>query len=485
MILQKMLLKIKPLKSIINKQVASVVLLLLAFQVTIAQEIIKDEESVSEKIQDSVKAGQRIKVDGVAAVVGDYVVLSSDIDKEFAQIRAAGGSIKDITRCKLFGKLLEDKLYAHHAIQDSITVNELEIRNRISQQIEAFIAQAGTMEELLKIYNKDSEQALKDEMFEINKNGQLAARMQQKIVEDIEVTPEEVRQFFNDIPEDERPIFGTELNVAQIVVIPEVSEEEEQKAINQLKKFKEEIENGSSFASKVVLYSDDVQSRRNGGKYTLNRNRPRFVKEFRETAFSLQEGEISDPIKTIFGYHMIQKLKERGQEIDVRHILIRPEITPEAIAKAKQEIEDVRAKIIAGEISFADAAREVSDEEETKYEGGKLVNPVTQDFNFELTKMEPDLYAQIQDLEEGQVSLVLQDEDRMNPIKFKILTVANRIDEHEADFSRDYLKIKRLALQDKQFKAIEKWQEEKINDTYVKINGEHRECEFNGNWLKN
>ncbi|MDT0559447.1 peptidylprolyl isomerase [Ichthyenterobacterium sp. W332] len=472
------------LKSIINKQSLTLLVLAISFQTVFAQEIIKDE-TPQVQVKDSIKSGSRVKVDGVAAVVGDYVVLSSDIDKEFAQIRAAGGSIKEFTRCELFGKLLEDKLYAHHAIQDSITVNELQIRDRISQQIEAFIAQAGTMDELLKIYNKDSEQALKDEMFEINKNGQLAAEMQRKIVSDIEVTPEEVRQFFNDIPKDERPIFGTELNVAQIVIIPEVSEAEEQKAINQLKQFKEDIEGGSSFASKVVLYSDDIPSRKNGGKYTLNRNRPRFVKEFRETAFSLQEGEISDPVKTIFGYHMIQKLKERGQEIDVRHILIRPEITSDAIAKAKQKLEDVRAKIVAGEISFADAAREVSDEDETKYEGGKLTNPVTQDFNFELTKMQPELYAQIQNLNDDEVSLVLQDEDRINPIKFKILTVTNRIDEHEADYSRDYLKIKNLALQDKQFKAIEKWQKEKINDTYVKINGEHRDCEYNGNWLKN
>ncbi|WP_353779534.1 peptidylprolyl isomerase [Winogradskyella sp. 3972H.M.0a.05] len=450
-----------------------------------AQEII-EEKSETKKVNDSVKTEGRIKVDGVAAVVGDYVILDSDIDKEYAQIRAAGGSIKDFTRCQLFGKLLEDKLYAHHAIQDSITINELEIRNRISQQIEAFIAEIGDMKKLLEFYNKDSEEALREEMFEINKNGQLAAEMQRKIVDDIEVTPEEVRQFFNSIPEDERPFFGTELNVAQIVVIPEITEEEEQKVIKQLKQFKADIEdNGSSFASKVVLYSDDVPSRKNGGKYTLNRNRPRFVKEFREVAFTLQEGEISDPVKTIFGYHLIQKLKERGQEIEVRHILLRPEITTQAVNKAREEIESVRQKIIDGEISFEDAAREVSDEEETKFEGGKLVNPLTQDFNFELTKMEPELYAQIQNLKDDEVSLVLQDEDRINRIKFKILTVTNRIDEHEADYSRDYLKIKRLALQDKQLKVIDEWQKEKIMDTYIKINGIHRDCDFNSNWLKN
>ena len=150
--------------------------------------------------------------------------LDSDIDKEFIQLQARGVSTADITRCQLFGKLLEDKLYAHHAIQDSITINELEIRSSIEQQISAFLeTKGGTMEELLEFYNKDSEQSLRDEMFELNKNAKLASDMQRKIVSEIEVTPEEVREYFNNIPEEERPTFGTELKVAQIVIIPEIS----------------------------------------------------------------------------------------------------------------------------------------------------------------------------------------------------------------------------------------------------------------------
>ncbi len=481
-----MQLKIINLKFSTKISTVFTVLALIAFSTINAQEIIEEKEDVKVK-KDSIKPGDRIKIDGVAAVIGDYVVLDSDIDKEIAQIKAQGGSTKDFTRCELFGSLLESKLYAHHAIQDSIVINELEIRNRIEQQISAFLAQAdGSMDRLLKLYNKDSEASLREDMFEINKNGQLAGKMQQKIVEDVEVTPEEVRQFFNDIPKDERPVFGTELNVAQIVVIPEIPEEEVQKVINQLKQFKADVEdNGASFTSKVVLYSDDIPSRKKGGLYALNRKQPRMVKEFRDVAFSLQVGEISEPFKTDFGYHIILKEKERGQEIDVRHILLRPKLTSAAVIAAKDKIEKVRQRIIDGEISFADAAREVSDEKETKFEGGKLMNPITQDFNFELTRMEPELYAQIQNLKDDEISFVLQDEDRINTIKFKILTVTNRIDEHEANFSRDYLKIKRLAETQKQLDAIDKWQKEKIMDTYIKINGEHRKCEFKGNWLKN
>lgn len=482
-------LKTINLKFITNSKYAIIICALLYLNVGTAQEIIEDQLVDNTAVSDTVKSNtQRIKVDGVVAVVGDFVVLDSDIDKEFLQLQARGVSTDKITRCELFGKLLEDKLYAHNAIQDSITVNELEIRSNIEQQISAFLEETnGSMDELLKFYNKDTEQGLREEMFEINKNQQLAYEMQRKIVEDIEVTPEEVREYFNSIPKEERPIFGTELKVAQIVIIPQITEEEKQKAINRLKEFKADIiENGASFTTKATFYSDDVGSRKTGGKLPpMNRNRPQMVKEFRDVAFSLEEGEISDPFETDFGYHIVYLEKIRGQEYDVRHILLRPEVTQDAIREAKTRIDTIRQRIVSGELKFADAARAFSDEKETRQDGGQLINPKTQDYGFELTKMDPELYAQIQNLKDNEVSLVLQDEDRINRIKFKILTVTDRINEHEADFAQDYLKIKNLTEQDKQYKEIGKWQDEKIKDTYININGEYRNCEFTSNWLKN
>ena len=449
-----------------------------------AQEIIEDqkEEVIVKKIRDSTTL---VKVDGVAAVVGDFVILDSDIDKQFAQLEASGVSTQDISRCQLFGKLLEDKLYIHHAIQDSIEVNDIEIRSYVDQQLEGFAEQIGSMDKLIAYYNKSSEQELRDEMYEINKNGQMASKMQQKVVEEIEVTPEEVRQFFNTIPKEERPLFGTELRVAQIVVVPETSKEETDKVINRLREFRTDVlENGSSFTTKAVLYSEDPGSKRTGGKYTLNKKRPRMTKEFREVAFSLEEGDISEPFKTDFGYHIILLEKVRGQEYDIRHILLRPKLTKDAITSAKEKLEKVRQSIVVGDVTFAEAAVEASDEKETKFDGGQLRNPETQDYNFELTKMDPELYAQIQKLKDNEVSPVYQDEDRVNPIKFKILTVTQRTDEHEAEFAKDYLKIKALALQEKQLNTISNWQEEKIMDTYIKINGDLRSCEFNSNWFK-
>ena len=429
----------------------------------------------------------RNKIDGVAAVVGDFLVLDSDIEKQFNQLKASGISTDDMTTCQVFGKLLEDKLYQHQAIQDSITVNSLEIQSFVDQQIDAFAEQIGSMEKLINYYNKNSEQELRNEMFELNKSSELAKKMQEKIIDETEVTPEEVRQFFNSIPKNDRPFFGTELKVAQIVVIPKTTEEEKKKVIDRLKEFKADVEdNGANFTTKVVLYSDDLASRRSGGKLTLNRKKQRgqFDRNFVETVFSLREGEISDPFESDFGYFIIILDKIRGQEYDVRYILLRPKLKPFDIAQAAKKLEEARNTIISGDLTFAEVALEISDETETKFEGGKLINPETQDFNFELTKMDPELYSQIEKLKDGDISIVLRDEDRLNPVKFKILTVTDRIDEHEANFATDYIKIQALALQNKKLKEIEKWQNIKIDDTYVKIANEYKDCEFFSNWLK-
>ncbi|MFI0429490.1 peptidylprolyl isomerase [Mariniflexile sp. HMF6888] len=483
-----MLLKINNLKFTNNlKQLVLLFITLLIVNNISAQEVINDEKvQETPKKADSISTQNAKKVDGVAAVVGDYIILDSDIDKAYLQLQAQGVNTTDIKPCELFGKLLEDKLYAHQAIQDSIQVSDSEIRQNVDYQIEQFLAQTnGSMEKLLEFYKKDDEKAFRDEMFEINKSNQLAAKMQAKIVEEIEITPEEVRAFFEKIPKDERPTFGTELKVAQIVAEPKISEEEKQRVINRLKEFKADIiENGASFRSKAVLYSEDPGSASKGGKYTLNRKQPRMVKEFRQVAFSLQEGEISEPFETDFGYHIIQCEKIRGQEYDVAHILLSPKVSIEAVKEAKERLEKVRQRIVEGKISFADAAREASDEKETRGDGGQLINPITQDYNFELTRMEPELYSQIQNLKDGEVSLVLKEEDRTGKTKFKILMVTDRIDEHEADYARDYLKIKQLALDEKKIKAIAKWQEEKILDTYIKISGTYRDCKFSSNWLK-
>ena len=428
---------------------------------------------------------KKIKVDGVSAVIGDYVILDSDIDKTIIDMESQGISTKGISRCQLLGKLMEDKLYAHHAIQDSIEVSVEEVYSMVDQIIDNFINQLGSIEKVLEFYKKEDEASFRQEIFEINKTQKLSSLMQSEIIQDIEITPEEVRLFFNSIPEIDLPIFGTELEISQIVLEPKVSNIEETRIINLLKSFKEDVlENGSSFSSKAILYSQDPGSRSNGGKYTLHRKKPRMVKEFRDVAFRLQEGEISEPFKSDFGWHIIKVDKIRGQEVDIRHILLTPNIDPPQLLEAKKIIDTIRTRIIDNEISFEKAALAFSSEKETKFNGGVLINPETGDNKFELTKLDPVLYNQIRNLKDGEISYPILDEDRSGIKKYKILLISNRFDEHKANYSLDYSKIKELALKEKQIKIIQKWMEEKIEETYININKDSRKCIFVNNWLK-
>jgi|TARA_B110001450_G_scaffold237272_1_gene243360 peptidyl-prolyl cis-trans isomerase SurA len=428
----------------------------------------------------------RIKIDGVSAVIGDYVILNSDIDKTLVEMESQGVNTKGISRCQLLGKLMEDKLYAHHAVQDSLEVSVEEIYSTVDQIIDNFIRQLGTIEKVLEFYNKDDEAIFRQEIFEINKTQKLSSMMQGQIIEDVEVTPEEVRIFFESIPPNELPTFGTELEISQIVIEPEVSENEKMRIINQLKTFREDIlERGSSFASKAILYSQDPGSRSTGGKYTLHRKRPQMVKEFRDEAFSLEEGEISKPFKSDFGWHILKVDKIRGQEVDVRHILLTPKIEPLQLLEAKDKLDLIKKRIVEDELTFTDAALQFSSEKETKYNGGVLINPQTGDTRFELTNLDPTLYSQIRNLKDQSISSTIMEEDRSGLKKYKILKVSNRFDEHTAEYSKDYSRIKALALKQKQLDLIQDWMKEKIESTYVNVNRENKLCEFKNKWIKN
>ncbi len=427
----------------------------------------------------------KIKIDGIAAVVGDFVILDSDIDKTIIDLQSQGVNTVDLDRCSLLGKLMEDKLYAHHAEQDSLEIDSQQIYNYVDQTIDYFINQLGDIDKVLEFYKKQDEQTFRLELFEINRVNQLSQKMQTKIVDEIEITPEEVKQFFNNIPKYELPVFGAELEISQIIVKPEVSEIEQKKVIDRLESIRNDVVvNGSSFATKAILYSQDPGSRSKGGKYTLNRNRPQMVKEFRDVAYRLKEGEVSDPFKTDFGWHIVKVDKIRGQEVDVRHILLVPEITNIALSEAKKKIDLIRKRIIDNELTFEEAAKSFSDDKATKNNGGVLINPTTGDTRFELTKIDPVLYNQIQRLSDNEVSAPLLEKDRQGNQSFKIIKVSNRYDEHTADYSKDYLKIKDLALKEKQLNAIQDWMKEKIVDTYISVNQDSRDCNFTNEWLK-
>ena len=450
-------------------------------QITADKLVTKDS---TEGVEKKVKNTMRKPVDGVVAVVGDFIILDSDIDKALIDLKNQGVSVSEISRCELMGSLLESKLYNHHAIQDSIPVSDKQILQQVDQQLDYMKKQIGEEEKILKFYRKDNITDFKKELFDLGKAQRLSSAMQEKVIQEVTITPDEVKQFFDAIPQDERPIINTEIEISQIIIKPKPADKEIQRVIERLNEFRTDVlENGASFATKAVLYSQDPGSRGNGGKYTISRQDP-FAKEFKEAAFSLKEGEVSKPFKTDFGYHIVTVDKIKGQKVDVRHVLLMPEITSEVLKKFKVHADTIHDNIMAGKITFAEAAKLYSDEKETKSDGGILLNPVTTDKRFELTKIDPILYGQVSNLEEEEVSGVLVEEERTGGKFFKIMTVAKKYPEHTADYANDYIKIKDLALNKKQLKAVEKWQKDKIVDTYIKINSPYKECDYSSNWVK-
>ena len=337
-----------------------------------AQEVIKEKET--EVVKENTT--KRQKVDGVIATVGDYIVLDSDIDKSFLEITAGGGSVSGVSRCQMLGKLLEDKLYAHQAIQDSIVVSDSDIKGMMEDRLTYMVENLGSMDKVVEMYKKSSEEELRSTFFDVLKEQKLSSEMGKKIVDGVEITPEEVRNYFKAIPKADLPTFGAEMEVAQIVVAPKVTQEDKQKVIDRLKGFKKEVEAGASFSTKAVLYTQDPGSRSTGGFYKMNRKTP-FVKEFKEVAFKLAEGEISEPFETDFGFHIILVEKIKGQELELRHILLTPTVSDASIKEAKEKIDLIRKRIIDKEITFAEAARTISDEKETRANGCSLINPKT------------------------------------------------------------------------------------------------------------
>jgi peptidyl-prolyl cis-trans isomerase SurA len=435
--------------------------------------------------KDSTPKFKKLKLDGIAAVVGDYVILESDIEKTLIDLKSQGANTADITRCGLLGKLMEDRLYAHQAVQDSLLVSDDEVSLTTERQIQSFVAQMGSMDKLLKFYKKEDEASLREDINKINKLRMLSEKMQGNIVSEIEITPEEIRQFFNKIPESERPVFGAELEISQIIKQPKATDIEKQKVIDKLKTIKADIEdNDAKFSVKAILYSQDPGSKSKGGFYSITKDTG-FDKTFKDVAFSLQEGEVSEPFETMFGFHLIYIEKIRGQELDLRHILITPEISQDALDEAKAELDSIRKHISEGKYTFAEAARNFSDEKETKFDGGLLRNPITYDSRFELTKMDPTLYNQVRSLKDNEISFpILEQDPRGGGPKYKLLNVTNRYDEHIADFAKDYTRIQQLALTEKQYNAIKKWMSEHIDETYISVNESNKVCDFANNWVK-
>lgn len=412
-------------------------------------------------------------VDGVAAIVGGDVILKSDIDEQYDVFNRQNFG-KPVSYCEVFEELLFQKLLIHHAAIDSISIGEEEVEANMDRRIQQLIMQMGDQKKLEDFYEK-SVVEIKEDMRTLIKEQLTAQRMQMTVVEGIEVTPSEVREYYENLPADSIPLISAEVELSQIVKFPELSDEAEQEVIAKLKELKERIETGTSFSSMAILYSEDPGSNKKGGEYQ-GIQRGVFVKEFEAVAFNLRKGEISDPFKTEFGYHIVQLLEKRGEELDLRHILIKPKLTQENLQEAKNFLDSVSVAIANGEMTFEEASRRFSDDEQTRFNGGQMSNFQSGNNKFEVSQLDRGLFALISTLEDDEISEAsfYRTEDQREA--FRIVRLDANYEPHKANLDLDFTRIKGFALQQKQAKTVEDWKNEKLADTFVKINEGYYDC---------
>ena len=428
---------------------------------------------------------QKIKIDGVAVVIGKNIVLDSDIDK-FKQevLTSSEGKIK-ISDCEMLEQLMLQKLLSHHAIVDSVTVSDSQINSSVENNIAYFKQQYGSVDKMVAAYGFNDEDDLKKELFKIEKENALIKQEQQKITEKIDVTPEEVRLYFKGLEDKkELPEFPAEIELAQIVLNAEPTKEENDRIIAKLKQIRQDIIDGSSFKMKAIIHSDDPAVTNNGGKYEITKE-TQFIKEFKEVAFTLDtEGQVSEPFKSLFGYHIIQLHQIKGNTRSVSHILMQPEIPEDKLKETEQKVAGIIKDINDGTITFEEAVKKYSQDKDTKNNAGLIINGQTGESKFDLTRMDPALYARVNDLKQGTMTPPFYDESRGGEKMYKFFYMRERTDTHTADLVKDYEKIQTLALRKKKEETIAKWSKDKIIETYIKLNNKHGKCTFERNWKK-
>lgn len=427
---------------------------------------------------------QGTKIDGVAVVVGKNIVLDSDIDKFKQEVELRSEGKVKISDCEMLEELMQQKLLAHHAVIDSVTVSQSEIDSRVDRSIAFFTQEYGSEEKVVEAYGFNDVEDLKKELGRVQRENLLIEKEQQKITENIDVTPEEIRIYFKGLEDKgELPEIPAEVQLQQLVIKAEPTEEEKERVINKLKEIKKEIENGASFKLKAIINSEDPGVAQNGGKYVITKDSP-FIKEFKETAFSLDVNQISDPIKSAFGYHILQLHKIKGNQREVSHILMQPEVSDEKLKETKEQIEKIVADIKEGKITFEEAVKKYSEDEETKNSAGIIMNPYTQEPTFELTRMPPDLFARISELKQGELCDVYYDETREGEKMYKVILLKEKTDTHKADLVEDYVRMQQFALAKKKEEEITKWTKEKIQETYLKLSNDYKKCTFKKDWKK-
>ena len=420
-------------------------------------------------------------IDQIVAVVGSNMIMLSDIENQYAQYVLQGYNKGDSSfKCVLLEELLFQKLLLNQAQLDSIIITDSQVESDLDRRISYFAKQMGGEDQLEKYYNK-SLLEIKAEFRETIRNQLLQQSMENKITENVKVTPSEVKTFYNNLPKDSIPVVSSVMEVGQIVKMPKVCEEEKIKAREKLNSIRERITKGEDFATLAVLYSEDEGTSSEGGELNFTK-RGELDPAFEAAAFKLKADEISPIVISQFGYHIIKLIERRGEMINVRHILIKTKVATEDLLKAKLSLDSIYTLIKNDSISFENAAKKFSDDP-TKTNGGLLINIETGTSKFEADQLNQSIFFIVDKLKPGEISQPVPmktDEDKQ---AYRILFLKSRTDPHSANMKNDYDYIQSAALKQKQNNMIKEWIKKKVAGTYIHIADEYKDCKFNYQWF--
>lgn len=422
------------------------------------------------------------KIDGVAAVVGNEIILESEVKESMLNKLMNGVKAED--RCKELEEMLNNHLLLYYAKRDTIitqSITEAQLQPRVDEILDDFTKQAGNQEELLRQYGRSTMGELREEITETLKNREYIRQYYEILTRGIDASPQEVNTYYEK-NKPQLPTVSEEVELARIIFFPKLTDTHRKQFIEELSSMKEEIQNGASFATKAIVYSEDPDSAINGG-LIKGVKRGQMTKVFEGVAFSLEEGQISEPFETESGFHIVQLEKRRGQELDLRHILLKPKYNEEELTQLKSLADSVRSLITSGKLSFEEAAKKYSEDKNTRFNGGLIINPMTGDTRFEQDKLPVKLTLALADIKDDQLSQPYEEE--INEEKaYALVKLLRTIPPHQLSFINDYQSLKRFTEVYKASEKLKNWISTHISEVFVKISQDYQNCSFENNWMK-
>jgi peptidyl-prolyl cis-trans isomerase SurA len=423
---------------------------------------------------------QKVVADKIVGIVGDKIILRSDVYNEIQDKQRRNEPVPENAPCAVMDQILIIKALTLQAEKDSIIVGEDEIEALLENKIRGFISMYGSKDALEEIAGRTVYQ-IKEDFRQSFKEMKLAERMRDKVVDNIKITPQEVKLYWDKIPRDSLPFYESEVEIGEIIVYPKASRDFEKLAQDELNDYKKQIEAGQSRMETLAsLYSDDPAVKQNGGQYTVNRTEKAFDPAFVNAAFRLKEGQVSSVFKSRFGYHIVQMIARAGDDAVVRHILRIPKITATETNEAVGKLDSVRAKLIAGTLTFGEAAIKYGEDPNSKFTGG--LRQGQNGTYLTIDQLDKEMVLMLDKMKVGEYSKPAPFIDEQGKTGVRIVYLKTRTEPHRENLKDDYNRISLRALEIKKQAALEKWFASKVPSYYIMIDDEFRGCSNLGNW---